>query len=142
MRLTWSVQEHGWAICSVADDHTEAEVTASYIGDAPEQLLRAVAGVARYDTTTQAEFEAEPTVYQWFFHREADTVTIRLVEVPGNTVLWRSRQPVKTLARTVVRAFDTVAHTLGEPDYETRWRRPFPRHELEALRRALKGDDD
>jgi hypothetical protein len=73
------------------------------------------------------------------------TVAIRLVEAPDSrtpentgTVIWSSRQPITTLARTLVRAFDTVATEHGEAGYQTLWGRPFPRHELEALRAAWR----
>lgn len=103
MRLIWTVRQHGWAICSVSDDHADAEAVASYVTDGPEQLLRAVAGVLLHETDTRAEFAAEPTVYRWFFHRDGATAT-----------------------------------DLGEAGYQTRWGRPFPRHELEALRAAWR----
>ncbi|WP_328649103.1 hypothetical protein OHS58_18020 [Amycolatopsis sp. NBC_00348] len=38
----------------------------------------------------------------------------------------------------MLRAFDTVADDLGEAGYQTRWGRPFPRHELEGLRTAWR----
>ncbi|MEV6875242.1 hypothetical protein [Amycolatopsis sp. NPDC051128] len=143
MRLTWTIKHHGWALCSVEDEQTSAEAFASYVTDGPEQLLRAVARIILHETHTKAEFEAEPTVYRWFFHRRADTVTVRLVEAAEwktpeheGSLLWQSEQPTITLARTVLRAFDTVADDLGEACYQTRWGRPFPRHELEGLRAA------
>ncbi|MGB3442538.1 MAG: hypothetical protein WBA97_27670 [Actinophytocola sp.] len=127
------------------DDHASADAVASFVTDGPEQLLQAVARVLLYETDTQAEFEAEPTVYRWFFHRDGTAVAIRLVEAVNSnapeqagTVIWRSQQPTTTLARAVIRAFDNVAHALGEDGYETQWGRPFPRHELEALRSAWR----
>jgi hypothetical protein len=127
------------------DDHASAQAVASYVTDGPEQLLQAVARVLLYETDTQAEFEAEPTVYRWFFHRHGTTVAIRLVEAADSntpeqagTLIWRSQQPTTMLARAVIRAFDTVAHDLGEVGYQTQWGRPFPRHELEALRSAWR----
>ncbi len=145
VRLTWTIKHRGWALCSVEYEHTSAEAFASYVTDGPEQLLRAVARIILQETHTKAEFEAEPTVYRWFFHRRANTVTIRLVEAaewkaPGHegSLLWQSEQPTTTLARTVLRAFDTAADDLGEAGYQTQWGRPFPRHELEGLRAALR----
>jgi hypothetical protein len=127
------------------DGHTSAEAFASYVTDGPEQLLRAVAGIVLHETRTQAEFEAEPAVYRWFLHRRENTVEIRLVEAAdwkapehAGNLLWRSEQPTTTLARTVLRAFDTLVDDLGEAGYQAQWGRPFPRHELEALRTAWR----
>lgn len=43
------------------------------------------------------------------------------------------------VARAVVRAFDRVAHELGDEAYESEWRGPFPRRELERLRVTWRG---
>jgi hypothetical protein len=145
VRVMWTLRDHGWAFCSVSDDHTSAEAVVSYVTDGPEQLLRAVARIVLYETDTQAEFEAEPTVYRWFFHRHGNTIDVRLVEAAdtrtaehAGDLTWHSRQSITTLARAVIRAFDTVAADVGEIDYQTQWGRPFPRHELEGLRAAWR----
>ena len=77
--------------------------------------------------------------------RRDNTVAIHLVEAAdwktpehAGSLLWRSDQPTTTLARTVLRAFDNVVDDLGEIGYQTEWGRPFPRHELEALRTAWR----
>jgi hypothetical protein len=48
----------------VADAYRHAEAFASYVTDGPEQLLTAVTNIARHETSTHAEFEAEPAVYR------------------------------------------------------------------------------
>ena len=145
VRVIWTLRHHGWALCSVSDDHASAEAVVSYVTDGPEQLLRAVARVVLYETDTQAEFEAEPTVYRWFFHRHGYMVDVRLVEgansrtpAHAGNLIWYSRQPTTTLARAVIRAFDIIAADLGEIEYENQWGRQFPRDELEALRAAFR----
>jgi hypothetical protein len=52
MSITWTLTGRGWAACLVRDDHTDAEVTASYITQAPDDLLEAVTSVVlRYGTS-------------------------------------------------------------------------------------------
>jgi hypothetical protein len=133
LQFIWTLRYHGWAFCSVMDDDASAEVVVSYVTDGPEQLLRAVARVVLYEIDTQAEFEAEPTVYRWFFHRHGNTVAIRLVQAVNSktpehagNLIWHSRQPTTTLARTVIRAFDTVAADLGEANYQPSGVDPSP----------------
>ncbi|WP_255954469.1 hypothetical protein [Streptomyces odontomachi] len=152
MRMTWTLSGSGWADCTVADRQAEAEVTASYITAAPEELLTAVARLVAGETQTRAQFEAEPTAYRWIFHRQADTVSIRLLELRHGGLhdargaeIWSSRLPVDALARAVVRCFDEVARTYGESGYRGKWGEHFPRTELESLRRlwrALPGRGD
>ncbi|MFE1957523.1 hypothetical protein [Streptomyces sp. NPDC059479] len=52
----------------------KAEVTTSYISNVPEEFLTARAQLVAGDTETRAQFEAEPTAYQWIFHREDEDV--------------------------------------------------------------------
>ncbi|MGW4027476.1 hypothetical protein ACWEEL_40055, partial [Streptomyces sp. NPDC005009] len=70
LTIAWTPHHHGWAFVEVADDHGEAEAIASYLTDAPEQFLYAVARLVLGDEDTRAELEGEPRVYRWFFHRD------------------------------------------------------------------------
>jgi hypothetical protein len=145
MSFTWTLAGHGWADCTVADDQTEAEATASYITTAPEDLLTAVARLILGEKETRARLEAEPTTFRWIFHREGNDVWVQLLELADSgkhdkagTELWSSWQTVDTLARAFIRGFDEVAHKYGESGYHGKWGHPFPRIELEALRAAWR----
>ncbi|MET8094382.1 hypothetical protein [Micromonospora sp. NPDC005220] len=145
MSLTWTLHNYGWVICRVADPRAEAEAVASYVTDAPEQLLTAVATIVLGAATARVEFQAEPTVYRWTFQRRGPDVEIRLLRVltdrlpdEAGTLIWASSQPVDALARVVVRAFDAVAAQHGAVGYEKAWGRPFPERELTALRAAWR----
>ncbi|GHE64189.1 hypothetical protein [Streptomyces capitiformicae] len=145
LAITWMLGSHGWASIKVADEHGEAEAIASYITDAPEEFLYAVARLVLGDEDTRAELEGEPQTYQWFFHRDGSVVDVRLVladdaQAPDSSgvVLWSGRHTVTALARSVVRAFDRIDYEQGEEAYESQWGRPFPRTELEALRTAMR----
>lgn len=129
----------------MADDHGEAEAIASYLTDAPEQFLYAVARLVLGDEDARVELEGEPQVYRWFFHRDGSVVDARLVladddqaEDSSGSVLWSGRHTVTALARPAVRAFDRIDYEQGEDFYESQWGRPFPRTELEALRTAMR----
>ncbi len=145
MLLTWTLRDAGWADVAVTDHQTQADAAASYVSEAPEDLLTAVARLVLGEAETRVQFEAEPTAFRWILRRDGHDVAIRLLELadgraPDNagTEIWSSRQSVDTLARTVLRCFDQVAHQHGEDEYRRRWRRPFPRSELEALRTAWR----
>lgn len=143
--FTWTLREHGWALCAVTDDEARAEVAVSSVTSGPEQLLAAVTQLVLGAVASRAEFEAEPTVYRWFFQRKETDVGIRLLEAAdrrmpddAGELIWCGRQTVTTLARTIVRAFDSVVDELGQVGYESRWGRPFPARELAALRAAWR----
>ncbi|WP_438490284.1 hypothetical protein [Streptomyces sp. S186] len=146
LQLTWTLRGHGWADCHVADTRTEADVTASYITEAPEDFLRAVARLVASETEiTRVQFEAEPTAFRWIFSREGTAVWIRLLQLAHGTdhdntgtEIWSTQQTVDTVARAVIRCFDKVARQYGESGYRGKWGEHFPRTELEALRTAWR----
>jgi hypothetical protein len=145
MSLDWRLAEHGWADCTVADAENKVHVTASYVAEAPEGLLTAVARLVVGATETRVQFEAEPTAFRWIFSRGGDDVRVRILQLPdggrpdeAGTEIWSSLQTVDSVARAVIRCFDEVAQRHGEGGYHRKWRSPFPRFELEALRTAWR----
>lgn len=152
MNMTWTLGAHGWADCTVEDRQAKAELTASYMTSAPEELLTAVARLVSGETETRAQFEAEPIAYRWIFYRQADDAWIRLLELRHGsdhdnrgTEIWSGQHHVDDLAHAAIRCFDEVARTYGESGYRGKWGEHFPRAELESLRRlrrAHRGDDE
>jgi hypothetical protein len=145
MSLCWLLGGRGWADCTVADNRTEAEVTASYITAAAEDLLTAVTRIVLGETEAWVQFEAEPTAFRWRFHRGGDEVWIQLLQLPDGRLndkagaeIWSSLQTVDSLTRAVIRCFDEVKHQYSESGYQDTWGSPFPRQELEKLRTIWK----
>jgi hypothetical protein len=145
MSFSWTLDGHGWADCTIADDQSWAGATASYITEAAEELLTAVTRLVLGETETRVQFEAEPTAYRWRFHRRGDDVWVQLLQLPdgrrpdnAGTEIWSSWQTVDTVARAVIRGFDEVAHKYGEGGYHGKWGSPFSRGELEKLRTAWR----
>ena len=129
----------------MSDGESTFEALASYVTDAPEGFITAVARLVLGEPTTRAEFEAEPTAYRWIFQRNGDDVDIRLLELESRRLpdgvglaVWSSLQTIDALARAVVRAFDAVVTEHGVDGYQAMWGRPFPDIELNALRSAWR----
>ncbi|WP_369214098.1 hypothetical protein [Streptomyces flavofungini] len=142
IRITWTLTGSGWADCTLEGHQEKAELTASYITSAPEDLLTAVARLVAGETETRAQVEAEPTAYRWIFYREGTDTWTRVLELRDSsehdnrgTEIWSCQLGIDQLARAVIRCFDEVAQTYGESGYRGKWGEHFPRAELEALRR-------
>jgi hypothetical protein len=149
MSVTWTLTGTGWADFTVADEHAEASGTVSYITATPEDLLTAVARLTLGEKEIRVQLEAEPTVFRWIFYRAYSDVWVQVLELANGgkpdkagTEIWSSWQTTDTVARAFIRAFDEVAHKYGESGYHGRWRSPFPRFELEALRTAWRDHKD
>ncbi|WP_199818949.1 hypothetical protein [Streptomyces sp. NRRL B-1347] len=145
LRITWALGAHGWADCTVEDERAKAELTASYISNAPEEFLTAVTRLVGGETETRAQFEAEPTAYRWIFYGEGEDGWVRVLELRHGsdhdnkgTEIWSAQLPIDTIARAVILCFDEVARSYGESSYRSKWGEHFPRTELEALRRLRR----
>ncbi|MFC9437359.1 hypothetical protein [Nocardia sp. NPDC057030] len=143
MTMTWELGATGWVHVHVSDDGNEAKVLASYLTNAPEDLLNAVLSLFSGSSTARTYFEAEPTTYVWLFDRTGANVDIQLVKLANSdepddagTELWSTTQTLNHLARTVVGAFEVVAQQHGDNGYLKKWCKPFPHAELQALAEA------
>ena len=47
LSFIWTLRYRGWAVCTISDDHSQAEAIASDITGGPEYLLRAVKSVTQ-----------------------------------------------------------------------------------------------
>ncbi|MDG9709523.1 hypothetical protein [Streptomyces sp. DH10] len=149
---TWTLDGHGWAGCILENHQAKAELTASCVTNAPEDLLTALARLIAGETEARAQFEAEPTAYRWIFYREGDDSWVRMLELlhgshhdNKSTEIWSAQLPINVLIRAVIRCFDEVARSYCESSYRSKWGEHFPRVELEALRRlwhARRRHDD
>ncbi len=54
MRITWMLAGSGWADCTLEDHQSKVELTASYISNAPEEFLNAVARLVAGEAETRA----------------------------------------------------------------------------------------
>lgn len=138
MRIDWILSGRGWARCLVSDDNSSAEIEASYISAAPEDLLTAVTRVVLGEPETTVQFEAEPEAFRWVFLRDGRSVGVRLLHLPQGTEVWVGTQDIAALGRVFVRCFDEAARVYGVDGYQAMWGRPFPTFELEALRAAWR----
>ncbi|MFE9560172.1 hypothetical protein ACFYM0_03605 [Streptomyces sp. NPDC006487] len=143
MQLVWTLNGRGWADCTITDHQAEAEVTASSISTAPEDLLTAMARLVTGEAEVRVQFEAEPTAFRWILYREGTDLWIRVLELADGSKhdnagieIWSSLQNIDSAVRAVVRCFDGVAQKYGVSGYRGKWGEHFPRSELEALRKA------
>ncbi|WP_431972100.1 hypothetical protein [Nocardia sp. bgisy134] len=140
MTMTWELAGTGWVRVHVSDNGNEAKAIASYLTEAPEDMLNAVASLRSGDATARVFFEAEPNAYIWLFDSTDSKVHIRLVgreysDDPDSaeTELWSTYQTLDHLVCTVIGAFEEVARQHGDDGYLKEWCRPFPHAALQAL---------
>ncbi|MEY9969353.1 hypothetical protein ABIA33_007441 [Streptacidiphilus sp. MAP12-16] len=146
MSFIWTLGWAGSADCTISDGHSEGRVHVSYISRAPENLLDGVTRIVLGARLAKVQFEGEPAATRWIFRRYGEHLDIDVLHLEDERhpesdgqILWQScRQPVDSLARSIVEGFDRVAIDPGEDAYRKKWLSPFPRTELEDLRTAWR----
>ena len=148
VRLRYELVGTGWARCTVAVDGAHAELTASYLSDALDDLCRAVVEVLAGAAESTASFDEEPGEYRWRLSRVGgQRVRVRIVELdepwghrPDETgrVVLDADCELRSLAAALVAALEDVLAEHGDAGYRARWaEHDFPHARLAELRRLL-----
>ncbi|GEA87639.1 hypothetical protein Q760_11245 [Cellulomonas cellasea DSM 20118] len=145
LSLVWRIAQHGWAECELETPDGRVVVPASYVTDAPENLLSGLTHVCAWDGSTTFTFVGEPAEYRWTLTAAAGVLEVAIEHRAGTAgagslwaPAWSGASALSTFARVSVRAFDAVLHEHGPSSYEQVWGRPFPAAELDGLRSAWR----
>ena len=139
MQFSFELTGHGWARATVAGAHSTVELTASYLGDALGDLLRAVADVL--DGASEAHFtwDEEPGEFRWSLLRRGGDIEV-LVTTFAFDEVWDDDQTAfadvvaaEELALLVSSAARDTLSQWGERGYLGRWGHPFPSESLARI---------
>lgn len=131
----------GWAEATISHEGAEASITASYLGDALGDLVRAAIEVVHGRDEVLCHWWEEPGEYRWLFRLRGDVVNLRIVDVVSSAdqplrgpTLFLADVPVRTLASAVADCANRVLAEYGEDGYDEEWHlAKFPRDELTTL---------
>ncbi len=138
--ITFELTGIGWLECRIQVGESRANVTASYISDAPGDFLTAVMAIVRGNPSATITFWDEPGSYHWILERiTSERVRIQILGFPGKYALFYDECLLRDFAVEVVSAFDRLRQKYGEAGYLAKWiRSKFPTERLEELRGLLE----
>ncbi|MBB2925474.1 hypothetical protein [Cellulomonas cellasea] len=142
MELRYALTGVGWAEARLTHDDQEAVVTASYLGDALEDLLDGVDALLRGAPDVRVVWCEEPGEHVWTLSRSGADVHVRVAWVPGpdpggETVVDLTA-PLDHVARAVADGAQSALDRYGEVEYWDRWAEsPFPLERLRRLQHRL-----
>jgi hypothetical protein len=126
-------------------------MSASYLGDALGDALRAVTAVAEGTPSARASWDEERGKFRWLLERHGDEVRVQILwfddlwtgarDAAGD-VRFDATCSLRGLADAVMSAARRVLERHGEDGAPAKWvERPFPTEELRALeaRAAVRG---
>ncbi|WIB65724.1 hypothetical protein [Curtobacterium sp. MCBD17_040] len=130
MEFTFKLVGSGWAEAAICVEDVTLHLTASYLGDALGDLLRAVVRIRDVAESASCTWEEEPGEYLWEFHRHDDQVHLRIsgsefwdnslaedAEDPRNRSLLDCWVSVTSLAASVARGAEGVLTQIGPERY-------------------------
>lgn len=139
----------GWAEGRLAIGDGWVEVTASYLGDALGDLLRAVRELTEGADQARASWDEEPGEYRWIFRRTKANIQVMIlsfrewrgvVDAPDSKgrPLFDAKCGLSDLVGAIAGGARRVLEEHGSEGYRTRWiEHVFPEGDLEVLERWL-----
>jgi hypothetical protein len=128
-------------------DDNKLYFEASYLSDAPYDMLIAVSTLLEGAEEAVCSFQDEPGEHRWLLSKAGTAVTIRVLwfedtfsrrsESSAQVVLVGQTDLYK-LARKLRQQFNKIAAAYTPEEYKNLWGYEFPETALERLRRGLK----
>jgi hypothetical protein len=138
--------EHGWLNATLSNGEETVAITASYLSDAPGDLLRATLSLVEGAPEARVIWMEEPGEYRFILrgagidlHLELlwfDDWSNRRSDAQGKTVL-KGQERLESWRKQVASEFNRLYREWGEDGYKERWiKYEFPTAEFQRLRVA------
>jgi hypothetical protein len=136
----------GWIEAELADGDHKISISASYLTDAPADLLTAVNQLLNGRQEATCCWQEEPGAYQWVLTKEGRNVQIELrwyekafPKYSDNApVVFSGNDELVCVARHILKAFDARTLGISETEYHSIWGYEYPETELFRLRACIK----
>jgi hypothetical protein len=148
LAIDYRLSGTGWAECTLSDESSSCELTASYLSDALHNLVTAATAVLCGFSQTTFRFDEEPGEYRWII--SSPRINEIQIEIREFDQLWGDQpnesgrllfQTVclpETFARAVAKAAEKLLEKHGEVGYRDQWaEHPFPAKQLAVLHDQL-----
>jgi hypothetical protein len=136
----------GWAAASLRAGEAHARITASYLSDAPRDLVDAARIVADGADDVRCSWAEEPGEFRWRLHRIDADLEVEILAFDclngrqpdeAGRLLFYARIPARDFVRSVLRAMDALVERLGSDGYAELWALyDYPHEQVEGLRAA------
>ncbi len=155
IRLTYKVEEHGWATTHISDGANELTMYPSRVtGGDIEDLAEKVIALLRADREgasikLRCSWGDEPGEYRWVLENDVgnlridilwfDTSRSRLDDEKGK-VLFSTRCSLLKFAIQIKTELQAAVDTIGKEEYKKRSGRDFPDRVYEELKRLIRAE--
>lgn len=137
---------NGWMEATLIDENNNAKIiSASYLSDAPYDLIMALALICEGVNDTQCLWNNEPGGYQWVFSRLNNNLELKIIQsehafknpsTDKDHIIFSGHENLGKFAHKVLREFNIIKTYYSTDGYENLWKHKFP---LQALSRLSNG---
>ncbi|KQX07758.1 MULTISPECIES: hypothetical protein [unclassified Leifsonia] len=150
MKLTIRLVHLGWIEATIQHHEDSLGITASYIGDAPRELLEAVEQLQTGAATARCRWLEEPGEYRWIFERTGALVDVRILwfddgwhdSDDAGVMRFESTVSLSELAFSVTDGMSRMVSESGGPEgYFRKWTMAFPENVLGSVQSRLRAPE-
>jgi len=145
IEISLKLTGRGWLEAILKGDDAESIISASYLSDAPSDLIKSVILLLEGVKESKCEWQIEPGEYRWLLKKESDFVHIQIVllnqSFSGNSkgqVVFIGTGDLLEFALSIMRGFSRIALEYPADDYMNLWGHEFPVEALGRLNKAIK----
>lgn len=147
--ITFSCQlvEYGWIDVTLATLDNEIKIIASYLLDAPNDLIIALALLLEGLNETVCLWQDEPGEYRWVFTKQENYFELKILQLEetfshksnenANLIFCGTDNLVK-FSHKILREFDAIKIQHTVDGYKKLWGHEYPSKAIKRLRCALK----
>ncbi len=142
----------GWMDATLIDENDNSKViTASYLSDAPYDLIIALALICEGVNETICLWNDEPGAYQWIFKRLNNYLELKIFKseqtfknpsIEKTDIVFSGQENLSKFANEVLREFNIIKAEHTTDGYKNLWGYEFPLQALNRLNigaKSLKG---
>ncbi len=142
--FTYQLTGSGWALATIANEHSEMKVPASYLCDALRDFVDAVQSLFVAETA-KCLWEQEPGLVVWEFGRDGPNIMVKVYwdewDQQGETFV--GHDDLLRFGGQVDRELDRLLATWGEDGYRKKWHLyPFPRESHSKLKQGIQMESE
>jgi hypothetical protein len=149
LKIEYRLVGTGWAKCNISSSDSSCGITASYLGNALQDLVLAACAVSAGFKKVTFSFDEEPGEYRWVIHsprmNEIEIEILSFDQLWGDASDAEGKRIFKTtvrpgvFAKAVHKAAKSIFDEFGEIAYLKKWsQHPFPTELFLELSRMVE----
>ncbi len=146
INFSCKLTDHGWIDATLNDENDNMMIiTASYLSDAPYDLIMALALICEGVNETMCLWNDEPGAYQWIFKRQSNLLKLEIIQseqtfkypsIDKSHIEFSGYENLGKFVHRVLREFSMLKSEYSTDGYQNLWGHEFP---LQALTRLSIG---